>query len=98
MFSVNDATEYQELRSVFTVGYQDPALASALCLTLLFASNGNVMDQECVVRLVQTIKYLNARLSNPEEAATTITIGVVLLLLGVEVKPPTRSILHVCLR
>lgn len=94
VFSVNDATEHQGLRSVFTAGYQDPALASALCLTLVFASNGHVMDEECVLYNTKTIKYLNARLSNPDEAASNVTLGAVLLLVGVEVWLKSNESVH----
>ena len=40
VFSVNEAIDYQGLKSVFHSGLEDPALSAALCLTLAFAANG----------------------------------------------------------
>ena len=85
IFSVNDAVEYQGLRSVFQAGLEDGALAAALCLTLAFAANGGVMNQECSAYRSKAIQHINEKLSDPAEAASSCTVGTVLLLLGVEV-------------
>jgi hypothetical protein len=42
VFSVNEAIDYQGLKSVFHSGLEDPALSAALCLTLAFAANGGI--------------------------------------------------------
>lgn len=85
VFSFNDSVDYQDLRSVFHSGLEDPALSSALCLTLAFAANGGIMDTECSAYRLKCIQHVNQKLSNPTEAASTTTVGTVLLLVGVEV-------------
>ena len=84
IFSVNNAIDYQNLRSVFHAGLEDPALASALCLTLAFAANGGIMDEECSAYRLKAITHVSAKLSKPAEAASTTTIGTILLLVGIE--------------
>ena len=86
VFSVNDAIDYQGLKSVFHSGLEDPALSAALCLTLAFAANGGAMDRECSAYRLKCIQHVNEKLSDPAEAASTTTIGTILLLVGVEVR------------
>ena len=83
VFSVNDAIDYQCLRSVFHADIEDAALASALCLTLAFAANGGVLDQECDAYRLQAIQSVNAKLSDPAEATSTSTVGAILLLVSI---------------
>lgn len=90
VFSVNDAIDYQGLKSVFHSGLEDPALSAALCLTLAFAANGGVMDRECSAYRLKCIQHVNEKLSDPAEAASTTTVGTILLLVGVEVRCPIR--------
>lgn len=90
VFSVNDAIDYQGLKSVFHSGLEDPALSAALCLTLAFAANGGVMDRECSAYRLMCIQHVNEKLSDPAEAASTTTVGTILLLVGVEVRNPIR--------
>ena len=58
VFSVNDAIDYQGLKSVFHSGLEDPALTAALCLTLAFAANGGVMDRECSAYRLMCIQHV----------------------------------------
>ena len=90
VFSVNDAIDYQGLKSVFHSGLEDAALSAALCLTLAFAANGGVMDRECSAYRLMCIQHVNEKLSDPAEAASTTTVGTILLLVGVEVRIPIR--------
>jgi hypothetical protein len=90
VFSVNDAIDYQGLKSVFHSGLEDQALSAALCLTLAFAANGGVMDRECSAYRLMCIQHVNEKLSDPAEATSTTTVGTILLLVGVEVRIPIR--------
>ena len=85
VFSVNSPIEFQGLRSIFNAGLEDPGLAAAVCLALAFAANGGIMDQECTAYRLKAIQHVNETLSDPAQAASTTTIGTVLLLVGVEV-------------
>lgn len=85
VFSVNSPIEFQGLRNVFNSGLEDPGLASAVCLALAFAANGGIMDQECTAYRLKAIQHVNETLSDPAQAASSTTIGTVLLLVGVEV-------------
>ena len=90
VFSVNHPSDYQGLRSVFSAGIEDPALAFAICLKLALAANGGKLDEECSAYKLKAIQWVNARISNPAEAASTTTVGAVLLLVGVAVSSPIR--------
>lgn len=92
VFSVNDAIDYQCLKSVFRAGLEDPALAAALCLTLAFAAKGGILDRECAAYRLQAIQGINSKLSDPAEATSTSTVGAILLLVGVEVCQPICQI------
>lgn len=83
--SVDDALDYQGLYNIFHSGLEDPALTAALCLTLALSANGGVMDGECSAYRLKCIRHINEKLSDPAQAASTTTVGAILLLVGVEV-------------
>lgn len=93
VFSVDDSIDYQGLKSVFHSGLEDPALSAALCLTLAFAANGGVMDGECSAYRLKCIQHVNEKLSDLADAASTTTVGTILLLVGVEVRVSIRRTL-----
>lgn len=86
VFSVNYQTEHQRLSSIFEEDLNDAAFSSALYLTLVFAANGGVMDQECYAYRSKAIQHVSSKLSDPVEAASSTTVGSVLLMIGVEVR------------
>lgn len=83
IFSVNDAIEFQGLRRVFEVGFEDAPLTSAVYLVLMFTADG--MTEECYRCRLHVIQTVKERLPIVREAATCATIGAILLLIGVEV-------------
>ena len=70
---------------MFRSGLADPALLNAILLTLTFAVNSNSVDAKVLAYKGETLRWVNKRLQDPENAITSATIGAILLLVGVEV-------------
>lgn len=92
VFSVNSPIEFHGLRNMFNADLEDPGLSSAVCLALALAAKGGIMDRECTAYRLKAIQHVNRTLANPTEAASTTTIGTVLLLVGVEVCRPNLAL------
>ncbi|TRX98421.1 hypothetical protein FHL15_000495 [Xylaria flabelliformis] len=84
VFSVAEELAFQSFGSVFRTGFVDPALLSAVMLSLTFASAGGSTNPECLGYRGQTIGYVREKMSSPAEATSESTIGAILLLAGVE--------------
>lgn len=85
VFTIADSPPFQSFKSVFQTGLEDPALLSALMLTLRFAVNGENLDTECLMHKTLAITWINKRLDKTREALTNTTVGAILLLIGIEV-------------
>ncbi|KAL4968088.1 uncharacterized protein BDV14DRAFT_168252 [Aspergillus stella-maris] len=96
VFSLADALAFQSFHSVFRSGFDDPALANAVMLTLAFAVNGDCnkkprggikttlgLDSECLRYQGQAITYIRERMDCVDSAASEATIGAILLVVGV---------------
>lgn len=77
--------EILELRRAYDAGLDDPGLASAIAMALVFAENSGQMNRDFSTHRLAAIQHINEKLSNPDAAASAATIGAVLLLVGVEV-------------
>ncbi|KAI1122969.1 hypothetical protein F5Y10DRAFT_286608 [Nemania abortiva] len=86
VFSVAEEAAFQSFRSVFRTGLVDPALLSAVMLTLAFSAAGGSINRECLGYRGQAISYVRERMSSPGEATSEATIGAILLLAGVEAR------------
>ncbi|KAI0447227.1 hypothetical protein F4803DRAFT_575414 [Xylaria telfairii] len=84
VFSVSEELAFQSFSSVFRTGLVDPALLSAVMLSLAFAVAGHSINRECLGYQGQAIGYVRERMSSLGEATSESTIGAILLLAGVE--------------
>jgi hypothetical protein len=91
VFSISDRFPFQTFRAVFRSGFEDPALASSLLLSLLLARKDGRVDAEFLACKTQTIRYINNNLAGPLESSANATIGAILLLIGVEARLGVRS-------
>ena len=91
VFNVNDAIHFQSLRSIFGSGLSDGALTAALTLTLSCAATGWQINDECIEFSTIAMQQIRERLSDPITAASSATIGAILLLLGNAVCPYPSS-------
>ena len=98
VFSISDRFPLQNFRVVFRAGFQDPALASSLLLSLLLARKDGRVDAEFLACKSQTIHYINHNLAGPLESSANATIGAILLLIGVEARLGVRSHIQIHLR
>ncbi|RDW64358.1 uncharacterized protein DSM5745_09769 [Aspergillus mulundensis] len=83
VFSMAEELAFQSFRSVFKTGFDDPALANAVMLSLSFAVTGGSIDQECLRYQGQAITYIREQMDAVDEAASEATIGAILLIAGV---------------
>ncbi|KAI0405487.1 hypothetical protein F4802DRAFT_606757 [Xylaria palmicola] len=86
VFSFTDELAFQGFRSVFRNGLNDPALSSAVMLSLTFTAAGGSVNRECLGYQGQAIGYVRERMDSLTEAASESTIGAILLLAGVEAR------------
>lgn len=68
------------------MGLVDPALLSALMLSLAFAVVDGRINRECLSYRDQAISHIRERMGSPGEATSESTLGAILLLAGVEVR------------
>ena len=85
VFNLGQVTSHMSLGDVFGAGFCDAALASAFSLTLTLAANQWHFDQESLELENAAVQHLNHRLAHADLSAESTTIGVVILLLGIEV-------------
>ncbi|KAL7929218.1 hypothetical protein V8C35DRAFT_331888 [Trichoderma chlorosporum] len=80
-----ETTAHQEFHRLFHDGFNDPALANAITLSLSFAANGYHFTQECVTFKNTTIRHINQKIGSAlDPKAVSQMIGAILLLIGVE--------------
>ncbi|KAJ8131521.1 hypothetical protein O1611_g2104 [Lasiodiplodia mahajangana] len=91
VFSVAEEAAFQSFRSVFKTGLVDPALVSAVMLSLAFSVAGGSINRECLGYQGQTISYVRERMGSLCEATSEATIGAILLLAGVEARLGMKS-------
>ncbi|KAI0458449.1 hypothetical protein F5B21DRAFT_459705 [Xylaria acuta] len=84
VFSVAEDLAFQSFSSVFRTSLADPALVSAVMLSLAFAVAGGSINRECLGYQSQAIGYVRERMGSLGEATSESTIGAILLLAGVE--------------
>lgn len=89
--NIADDIAFQNFRSVFRCGLEDPALLNAIMLTLSFAASGGDMTRECLEYATRAVGFVGVRLSHPERATTDATVGAILLLAGVDVSHTRRT-------
>ncbi|KAJ2970188.1 hypothetical protein NUW58_g9771 [Xylaria curta] len=88
VFIIAEELDFHSFRSVFRTGLVDPALLSAVMLSLSFAVADASINRECLWYQGQAISYVRERMSSLSEATSESTIGAILLLAGVEVCKP----------
>ncbi|KAI1164823.1 hypothetical protein F5B18DRAFT_660802 [Nemania serpens] len=107
VFTITEELEFQSFGSVFRMGLVDPALLSALMLSLAFAVVDGRINRECLSYRDQAISHIRERMGSPGEATSESTLGAILLLAGVEARlgmtshvqfhmGGVRSLLNVC--
>lgn len=85
VFSCAEDLAFHSFRAVFGTGLADPALLSAVMLSLAFEATGASINRECLDYKGQAISRIRERMGYPREAVSESTIGAILLLTGVEV-------------
>ncbi|KAL2108300.1 hypothetical protein VUR80DRAFT_3982 [Thermomyces stellatus] len=86
VFSCAEDLAFHSFRAVFGTGLADPALLSAVMLSLAFEATGGSIDRECLDYKGQAISRIRERMGSPREAVSESTIGAILLLTGVEAR------------
>lgn len=86
VFAITEKLAFQSFDSVFRVGLVDPALASAVMLSLAFSVAGGRINRECLGYQDKAISSIRERIGSPSEATSESTLGAILLLAGVEAR------------
>jgi hypothetical protein len=94
VFGLGDDADFQTFRSVFRTGLDDLALSNAVLLTATFAVSDDRLDAQSLHFQAETIKTLRRRISYHDSALTLSTLGAILLLAGIEVRPSPTSAEH----
>lgn len=88
VFTITEKLTFQSFDAVFRMGLVDPALASAVMLSLAFSVAGDQINRECLGYHDQAISYIRERIGSPAQATSESTLGAILLIAGVEVRQP----------
>ncbi|KAH9907791.1 hypothetical protein F4778DRAFT_719121 [Xylariomycetidae sp. FL2044] len=91
IFSLADHSPFQNFVTVFKTGLDNPALSNALLLALATAVNDGRSNTECLTYKSHSIRWINERMRDTNKAATSSTIGAILLLTGVEYRTGAAS-------
>ncbi|KAI1359247.1 hypothetical protein F5Y08DRAFT_85600 [Xylaria arbuscula] len=76
----------ESFRTIFRTGLIDPALLSAVMLSLAYAAAGDRTEQEWRGYRGQAFNYVRERIGTTSTATSESTIGAILLLAGVEAR------------
>ncbi|KAI1199771.1 hypothetical protein F5X97DRAFT_295359 [Nemania serpens] len=86
VFTITEKLTFQSFDAVFRMGLVDPALASAVMLSLAFSVAGDQINRECLGYHDQAISYIRERIGSPAQATSESTLGAILLIAGVEAR------------
>lgn len=89
--NITDDIAFQNFRSVFRCGLEDPALLNGIMLSLAFAASGGEMTKECLEYATRAIGFVGKTIGNAELATADATVGAILLLAGIDVSDTHRK-------
>ncbi|KAI9164011.1 Serine/threonine-protein phosphatase 6 regulatory ankyrin repeat subunit C [Paramyrothecium foliicola] len=85
VFSTADELVLHNFRTIFRTGLHDMALLSAAMLTFSFAATGSTNDEFLRYR-GQALHSIRVKMVSPENAASEVTMGAILLLARMETR------------
>lgn len=88
VFSFTNEVGSQSFRSVFRTNLDGQALFNAIMLTRAFAVNGCTINRECLEYQSRAIRSVREKIDFQDTATMESTLGVILLLVGIEVCKP----------